>query len=150
MIMKIWLHIGKNPIKASCSKQVWFVPNVFGKSKDRCHPPKETLLFLLSFKLGNTAPNTLTYTKLLYNYEHFFFLKTGNLISNWILLSLLQAYLAWKTIPTIWLSMKSRRLQKSQFLNSSVNWVQLGNTASTYIKKKIHPFFPWIGKGRKV
>ena len=45
-----------------------------------------------SFNLGNSISRTQTDTKLLYKYEHFLYLKTGNLIMNWISLSLLQTY----------------------------------------------------------
>ena len=52
---------------------------------------------------------------MLYKYEHFFFLKTVNLITNWVPLSLLWTKLAWKTILSIWKNMKQRGLQNLNF-----------------------------------
>ena len=82
MIMKIYIisYWEKYWVKRSASKQLWFVTNTFGGSKDWCHPRK-VLLFLSSF-IGNSIHSILT-KKLLYKDEHFFFLKTGNLILNW-------------------------------------------------------------------
>ena len=60
---------------------MWFVPNTFlAGSKGWCYP-RNILLFLLLFKLGNSIPSTLA-KKMLFKHEHFFFLKTGNSILN--------------------------------------------------------------------
>ena len=77
---------------------MWFVLNLFRESKGWCHPRK-IWLFWLSFTLGKNIFSTQTDTKFLYNYKNnlfycnlrtinvIFFLKTGNLILNWVLLS---------------------------------------------------------------
>ena len=66
------LHIMENSNKA----RHWrFIPNTNGGSGKSSNPSK-ILQSLSSFKLGNT--------KLLYKYEHFFFSKTGKLITNWV------------------------------------------------------------------
>ena len=54
---------------------MWFVPDTVAWSGGGANPMK-ILQFLLSFKLGKL--------KLLYKYECLFFLKTGNLIINWV------------------------------------------------------------------
>ena len=42
--------------------------------------------------LGTVFPSLKLTRNFLFKYEHFFFLKTGNLIINWVPLSLLQIY----------------------------------------------------------
>ena len=75
ILRKIW-------VKRGVGKQVWFVPNTFlAGSKGSCHP-RNVLRFLLLFKLGSSIPSTLTKKKMLFKHEHFFLLKTGNLILN--------------------------------------------------------------------
>ena len=72
MVGKILLHI-RNRAKRGVGEQVWFVRDTAVQSTAWCNRRK-ILQFLFSFKLGKF--------KLLYEYEHFFFLKTGNLIIN--------------------------------------------------------------------
>ena len=133
--------MGRIRAKQVIDEQVWFIPNIFGKSGSRCHSRK-VLLFLLSFKLGNSIPSTLSDIKVSYNCEHFFFLKTGNLILNWVP-SL--SYYKYIVPEKIWQNMKSKRLQQSQFPNSLVNWT--GNNLEVHprliLEKKtiFHLFF---------
>ena len=64
------------PAKWGVGKQVSFDPDAVGESGGGTTPRKN----LPSFKLGNSISSTWTGTKLLYKYEHFFFLKTAYLI----------------------------------------------------------------------
>ena len=66
MIGKMLLHPGKNPSKVRCRKTT-----------------RKILQFLLSFN-GDGNSSTYTDAKLLYKHKHFFFLKTGNWIINWV------------------------------------------------------------------
>ena len=95
MIGKMLLHPGKNPSKVRCRKTT-----------------RKILQFLLSF---NEDGNSSTYTdaKLFYKHEHFFFLKTGNWIINWVPY---KPVMPWKTILTNWQNMESKGPKKSQFL----------------------------------
>ena len=97
MIGKMLLHPGKNPSKVRCRKTT-----------------RKILQFLLSF---NEDGNSSTYTdaKLFYKHEHFFFLKTGNWIINWVPY---KPVMPWKTILTNWQNMESKGPKKSQFLSS--------------------------------
>ena len=64
-------------------------------------------------------------TKLLYKYKHIFFLKTGNLILNWVLLLFSYNH----PMP--------EKLSSQSFLpNSLVDWEQFGSTNQAYVKKK--------------
>ena len=62
-----------------------------------------------------------------------------NLIINWFFLTYATCRTEWKTILTIWLNMKARRLQKSQFSNSLVIWERFGKVV--YIGYSKIPFF---------
>ena len=66
-----------------------------------------------------TPGNFAIFLELLFKYEHFFFFKNGNLIIN--------------GVPSLFY--KSLGLQKSQILNSLVNWEKSGNAAWAYIQK---------------
>ena len=77
MIMKILLHVKKNLSKERC-RQTSLVCSKYIFGVVWCHP-RNILLFLLLFKFGSSIPSTLT-KKMLFKHEHFFFLKTGNLI----------------------------------------------------------------------
>ena len=93
--------------------------------------------------LANKFPNTFggswgsrsnCYTNLLYKYEHFSFFNTANLIINWVPLSVLQTYCAWKTILKIKQNMKSRAFQKSWFSIFFVNLEKLRSPARVAFK----------------
>ena len=86
-----------------------------------------------SFKLGKSISSTYTGRELLFKYEHFFFLKNGNLIINWVSL----------------LFYKSLGLQKAQILNSLVIWEKSGNAAWAYIQLNFSSF-SLIGKNWEV
>ena len=115
---------------------------------------------LSSFKFGNSIPSTYIDTKLLYKYEHFFFLKICNLIMYWVPLSpsyRLQASCVWKTIlaisqllselGNIWKYNKGLYL-KTQFSIFFVNWEKLiSPTKATFKNLKISL---WIGRNLKV
>ena len=64
--------------------------------------------------------------ELLFKYEHFFFSKNGNLIINWVL-SLFYKHSLLVRLSSQSNKMKSLGLQKSQFLNSLVNWEKSGS-----------------------
>ena len=81
-------------------------------------------IYFANFTLTNenNISSTQTGTKLLYKYKHFFFIKNGNLIINWI---------SYKhTVPER-LSFQSDKyeikgtLKKNQFTSSSVNYSHL-------------------------
>ena len=69
-------------------EQVWFLRNTLGRSEGQCQLKKIWQL-LLSFSFGNSISSILIDTKLIYKskYEPTLFLKTGNLILNWVPLS---------------------------------------------------------------
>ena len=75
-------------------------------------------------------------------------METGNLIINWLLLS-------YATCRTERLSspfdknVKARGLQKSQFLNSLVNWEKFGSVALAFQKSQLSIcFMNWEKLGR--
>ena len=94
------LHIGKN------GKNVAYLGGAAKPGKFYSFSP---------VKLGYDI-SALKLTKKLFKYEHFFFMKTANLIKKWVPLSLLQTYCACQQ------NMKSMGLPKAQFLNSLVIW----------------------------
>ena len=110
---------------------------------------------LSSFKFGNSIPSTYIDTKLLYKYEHFFFLKICNLIMYWVPLSLsyrLQASCVWKTIlaisqlfselGNIWKYNTGLSL-KTQFSIFFVNWEKLISPTKATIQKSQNLFVNW-------
>ena len=82
-LWKYYCISGKVRAKRGVDGQVWFVPNTYRGSEDRCYP-LQMWLFLRSSKFGNSIASTYTDMKLLYKYEHIFFYKTGDLIINWV------------------------------------------------------------------
>ena len=115
---------------------------------------------LSSFKFGNSIPSTYIDTKMLYKYEHFFFLKICNLIMYWVPLSLsyrLQTSCVWKTIlaisqlfselGNIWKYNIGLYL-KTQFSIFFVNWgILISPAKATFKNLKISL---WIGRNLKV
>ena len=90
------LHIGKSLSKARCRQTSMVCSRYILGSKGWCQP-RRVLLLLISFKLGNSIPSTLTKIRCLR------------------LSSQSDKY-----------KIKSRRLQKYKFPNSVVNWYQFG------------------------
>ena len=64
---------------------MWFVPNTVIGAEGTAHPQENSAIYA-SFKLENSISR-----QKLYNYKHFFFLKTGNFAISLVSLSLLQA-----------------------------------------------------------
>ena len=93
IIRKI-LHIGKNPSKARSRWTSLFRFKYSLRYKGNCHSRKISQFFPW-FKLGSSVSSFQTDTKLLHKYEHLFFLKTGNLVTNWVSLSLIYKH----TVP---------------------------------------------------
>ena len=105
-------------------QKVWFVPNTVGDS-GVSHNARKNFQFPPSFKLGNSISSTSTGRELLFKYDHFFSLKNGSLIINWVS-SLFYKHSAPERLSSQSNKMKSLGLQKSQFLNSLVNWEKSG------------------------
>ena len=92
------LHTGKNLSKGRC----WWTNFVCPKYSWGFWVESERQENSPFFKLGRSISSSWTDTKLLFKYEHFFFLKAGNLVTKLVPLSLLQTYCVWKTILKIW------------------------------------------------
>ena len=132
---------------------MWFVLNLFRESKGWCHPRK-IWLFWLSFTLGKNIFSTQTDTKFLYKYKNnlfycnlrtinvIFFLKTGNLILNWVLLSfsyndiMPETLLSHSILPnslvkkgTIWNYNLGLWYKKQFFIFFFLHWEKLRNPA---------------------
>ena len=65
---------------------------------------------------------------MLYSYEYLFFWKTESCIENWVHLSLVETYRAWKTVLAISQNMNQWGLQKSQFFQFFIELRKIGNT----------------------
>ena len=91
MIEKI---LGRIHRTRGVGEQVWFAFNTVGKSGESRNSRKMFAIYTLISKLGNSISRKQTDTRLLYKYERLFFLRTGNLIINWVTFSLLQTYCA--------------------------------------------------------
>ena len=72
------LHTGKNLSKGSC----WWTNFVCPKYSSGFWVESERQENSPFFKLGRSISSSWTDTKLLFKYEHFFFLKAGNLVTN--------------------------------------------------------------------
>ena len=98
------LRVGKNLSNARC----WWISLVCSKcswwASGGNRDARKNVQFFPSFKLRNSIFRTLSDTKLLFKYKHFFYLKTGSLILNCVSLSVPQTCFkncALKTILTI-------------------------------------------------
>ena len=95
-------------------------------------------VFLLPFRLANIVFSTYTDAKLLYKYEFLFFLKTGNLMINWI---------PYKHIVAKRLSSQSEKIwNQVDFKNldfSTVKWIGKDSEvqSSILLKKAISIYF---------
>ena len=76
------LRVGKNLSNARC----WWISLVCSKcswwASGGNRDARKNVQFFPSFKLRNSIFRTLSDTKLLFKYKHFFYLKTGSLILN--------------------------------------------------------------------
>ena len=81
---------------------------------------------------------------MLYSYEYLFYWKTESCIENWVHLSLVETYLAWKTVLAISQNMNQWGLQKSQFFQFFIELRKIGNT--NLEKKFFFLSFSWKRK----
>ena len=100
--------------------------------------PRNSCLFLLSFKFRNSIPSMQTHTKLLYKYKYIFFLKTGLFNLKSVPLSFsynnleVQPRLLLKKIHLFSESRKTEKCSQSNIQkckNLVVKWEKLGSTA---------------------
>ena len=130
MIGEIILHIGKNPRKA----RALLASVIYSNCKQ-----------LVGLRVGSTVTETfstlyprlrfetvflalkLTQNCYLYYNISIFFLKTGNVIINWLLLSYTTCHTERISSPSDYIyPLEVRGLQKSHFSNCLVNWEKSG------------------------
>ena len=98
------LHVGKNVNNAKHWQTSLVSPKYSWRARGRCDGIN-ILQISPSFKLENSIFSTKTDTKFISKYKHLFFLKTGNLIINWVSL------FCKHTVP------------EEQFLQTSKTWI---------------------------
>ena len=103
---------------------------------------KCSLLQMLILEL--VFPSLKLTKKLLYSYEYLFLWKTESCIENWVHLSLVETYRAWKTVLAVSQNMNQLGLQKSQFSQFFIELRKIGNT--NLGKKQFFLSFLWKRK----
>ena len=130
------MHIGNKASKARHWQTSWFVPNRV-KGSGGVTLPGNVCKFYLYLSL-ETVFAARKPTQNSYINVNFLFLKIGNLIINWVPISLLPTYCAWKTIFTIEKKYDKKRTSKfknSKKLSSELGEIWKCRLILTYIQK---------------